>query len=202
VHVTARGLREREPPRRRVADVVEVDGLVRPGAGDAFDRDLERPGIETDRRIPFISNLIGFASVPRKLVIRGATAAIGPPPWPLAIAVSASRCAAEARSSRMSPTVQLPWIIGPGVWSRTAKLKPSSRVLPYWPRSTRKTSPASQKPLVGRAARPDVGQGHTESQLQASQYSPLICHFTLAMTPSSLPVRPDHPPVTLHPYIE
>src|SRR5215813_14430759 len=139
------------------------------------------PGIETDRRIPLISNLIGLASAPPKLLIRGASAAIGPPPWPLAIVVSASRCSLEARSSRTRPTVQLPWIIGPGVCARTAKLKPSSRVLPYCPRSTRKTSPTSQKPLVGFAAIPDVGHGHTESQLQASKYSPLICHRMFAM---------------------
>src|SRR5262249_55417609 len=106
------------------------------------------------------------------------------PPWPLAIVVSASRCSLDARSSRTRPTVQLPWIIGPGVCARTAKLKPSSRVLPYCPRSTRKTSPTSQKPLVGFAAIPDVGHGHTESQLHASQYSPLICHCTFAMTSS------------------
>src|SRR5215467_8278379 len=142
------------------------------------------PGIETARRIPFMAKVIGLATTPAKLLISGASAAIGPPLWPLAIFVSASRCSCEARSSRMSPTVQLPWIIGPGVWSRTAKLEPSSCVLPYRPRSTRKTRPASQKPLVGRAASPDVGQGHTESQLQASQYSPLICHCTVAMKSS------------------
>src|SRR4029453_17125737 len=117
-----------------------------------------------------------------KLLISGATAAIGPPPWPLPMIVSASRCSFEARSSRMRPTVQLPWIIGPGVCNRTAKLNPSSLVPPYWPRSTRNTRPASQYPLVGRAASPEVGHGHTESQLQASQYSPLICHLTFAIS--------------------
>src|SRR3981189_2687088 len=41
VHVTAGGLREREPARRRMPYVVEVDRLVRLGSGDTLDRDVE-----------------------------------------------------------------------------------------------------------------------------------------------------------------
>src|SRR5882724_12617969 len=37
VHMAAGGFREREPPCRRVADVVEVDRFVRLAARDAFD---------------------------------------------------------------------------------------------------------------------------------------------------------------------
>src|SRR6185503_8410988 len=48
----------------------------------------------------------------------------------------------------------------------------------------RNTRPASQNPRVGGAASPEVGQGQTESQLQASKYSPLICHRALAMASS------------------
>ena len=126
--------------------------------------------------MPLLSILIGLASAPANLPISGPSAAIGPPPWPLAIVVRASRCSFDARSSRTRPTVQLPWIIAPGVCNRTAKLRPSSLMLPYCPRWTWNTSPASHDPFVGRAARPEVGQGHTESQLHASKYSPLIVH--------------------------
>ncbi len=79
---------------------------------------------------------IGFASTPANVPTSGPTAAMGPPPCPLPIAVSASRCAGVALSSTISPTVQFPAIIGPGVWSSTAKLRPSSAVEPYEPRST------------------------------------------------------------------
>src|SRR2546430_4430299 len=45
VHVAAGSLREREPTRRRMAHVVEVDRLVPPGARDALDRGVVRaPG--------------------------------------------------------------------------------------------------------------------------------------------------------------
>jgi len=86
--------------------------------------------MDTERRIPLLSILIGLASAPANFPMSGARAAIGPPPWPLAIVVSASRCSFDARSSRMRPTVQLPWIIGPGVCKSTAKLSPSSVLLP------------------------------------------------------------------------
>src|SRR5512138_1768384 len=107
----------------------------------------------------------------------------------------------------MTPTVQLPCPIAPGVWARTAKQRPSSRVLPCWPRSIRNTSPTSHEPLVGRAVRPDVGQGHTDSQLHASKYSPLTRHAVFAMTILRRQHRAACPPsrilpLTLYRYIE
>ena len=58
--------------------------------------------------MPFSWNVIGFTATPPKLLMSGASAAIGPPFWPLAIVVSALRCSFVARSSTTRPTVQPP----------------------------------------------------------------------------------------------
>jgi hypothetical protein len=84
---------------------------------------------------------------------------MGPPAWPLAMPVIASRCAALARSSTMTPTDQLPSPITLGVRATTAKARPSSGTSPYRPRATWNASAKMQCPCVGRAAMFEGMQG-------------------------------------------
>jgi hypothetical protein len=84
------------------------------------------------------------------------------------MAVIASTCACEARSSTISPTVMFPFPIGPGECSMTMNVKPSSTTPSFEPFEIRSVTAALQSPSVGVAAMLDVAQGHTSAQLQVS----------------------------------
>ena len=94
---------------------------------------------------------MGADSTPTKLVIMPDSAAIGPPAAPLAIATMASRCAALARSSTMTPADQLPLPISSGVNPTTMKPSPSSASPPKLPRSILKPMAKVHDPLLGLA---------------------------------------------------
>src|SRR5690348_5869211 len=139
-----------------------------------------QPGTELDQFMPVWLNSMGLASTPATLPTSGARCDMGPPAWPLAMAASASRCDWLPRSSTMSPTVQLPSAMGPGVKPATTKFRPLSSVPSNCPRSTWNASAKVQLPFVGRAVSPLLGQGHRKSQLQLSMYSPRTSQLDMA----------------------
>jgi len=111
---------------------------------------------------------IGADSMPANVPTIPASADIGPPAAPLAIAAIASRCCALARSSAMTPTVQLPLFIASGVIPSTMKPRPSRVTSSKRPCSMRNPIAKLHAPFVGRALICAGAQGHTKSQLQVS----------------------------------
>src|ERR1051325_5358981 len=131
---------------------------------------------------------IAAESTPRNLPIRPDSGAIGPPAWPLAMAVIASRCSALARSSMRRPTDQLPFPISAGVYPSTTNGMPSSETLPKLPWSMCIAIANVHEPLLGRVAIWPRMQGQTKSQLQVSKYCPLIFQDGVAIA-GALPPR-------------
>src|SRR5687768_4034342 len=115
------------------------------GAADMLTKD----GALTDHFIPLLSNAMAANSTPAKVVMRPDNAAIGPPAAPLATATIASRCAALARSSTITPADQLPLLISSGVKPTTMNPRPSSERSPYFPCSILKPIAKVHEPLVG-----------------------------------------------------
>src|SRR6185369_12038322 len=106
---------------------------------------------------------------------------------PLAIAVIASHCAGEARSSMTSPTDQFPLPISSGVIPKMMNASPFKGTSPKLPRSTCIAIANVQSPFDGRTAICPTMQGQTKSQLQVSTYRPLIFHAGdgIALPPDS-----------------